>query len=186
MEKIMIGKTNISISPTVIVGALVNGKANYLTLGNYGGICPRPPVTIYISVNKAHYTNNGIKESGYFSVNIPSKDLLQKADYVGLVSGKDTDKSSVFASFYGSIKAAPMIAECPVNILCKLAQTIDQPSQEIFLGEIIETYVAKEYLSDNKPDFKKINPLIMGGGWYWELGNKAGATFSDGKALIKR
>ena len=136
--------------------------------------------------NKAHYTNAGIKASGYFSVNIPSKDLIQKADYVGLVSGKDTDKSGTFSAFYGSIDKAPMIKECPINILCKLVQTVDFPTQEVFFGEVVETYVAEEYVINGKPDIKKINPILLGSGFYWELGNKVGNSFADGKALIKK
>jgi flavin reductase (DIM6/NTAB) family NADH-FMN oxidoreductase RutF len=182
----MVGKINVSISPAVIAGALVNGKPNYLTMGNYGGISPRPPAMVYLSVNKAHYTNAGIKENGYFSVNMPARDLVQKTDYVGLASGRDTDKSKIFTAFYGSVNKAPMIQECPINILCKLIQTVDLPTQEIFLGEVVETYVAKEYVTDGKPDIKKINPLILGGGFYWELGNKVGNAFVDGKALIKK
>ena len=185
MEKVMVGKVTAGATPAVIAGALVNGKPNYLTLGNYGNMCPRP-ATVYISVNKAHYTNAGIKENGYFSVNMPSKELAQKTDYVGLVSGKNVDKSDVFSTFYGTVDKAPMINECPVNILCKLIQTVDLPTQEVFIGEVIETYVAKECLTNEKPDIKKINPLLLGGGFYWELGNKAGNAFMDGKALIKK
>ncbi len=185
MEKLMIGKVTVGVTPAVIAGALIKGKPNYLTLGNYGGICPRP-ATIYISVNKAHYSNAGIKESGYFSVNIPSKDLTQKTDYVGLVSGKDTDKSGVFTTFYGHPNKAPMIQECPVNILCKLLQTVDLPTQEVFIGEVVETYVAKDALVNEKPDLKKVNPLLLGGGFYWLLGDKAGNAFADGKTLIKK
>jgi flavin reductase (DIM6/NTAB) family NADH-FMN oxidoreductase RutF len=186
MEKVIIGKVNVATSPAVIAGALVNGKPNYVTLGNYGGICPRPPAVVYISVNKAHYTNAGIKENSYFSINIPARDLMVKTDYVGLVSGKDTDKSGVFTAFYGSVKKAPMIQECKVNILCKLVQTVDFPTQEVFFGEVVETYVAKECLTNDKPDIKKINPLLLGGGFYWELGSIAGNSFTDGKALIKK
>lgn len=51
-----------------------------------------PPV-IYISSHKSHYTNIGISENGYFSVNIPSVDLVKKIDYCGLVSGHKTNKS---------------------------------------------------------------------------------------------
>jgi flavin reductase (DIM6/NTAB) family NADH-FMN oxidoreductase RutF len=185
LEKVMIGKAAVGATPAIIAGALVNGKPNYLAMGNYGGISPRPP-TVCISVNKAHYTNAGIKENGYFSVNIPSRDLTQKTDYVGLVSGKDTDKSGVFSTFYGSVDKAPMIKECPVNILVKVIQVVDMPTQEIFIGEVVETYVAKEYITNEKPDLKKINPLLLGGGGYWELGNRVGNTFSDGKALIKK
>lgn len=186
MEKVIIGKVNVATSPAVIAGALVNGKPNYVTLGNYGGICPRPPAVVYISVNKAHYTNAGIKENGYFSINMPTKELVQKTDYVGLVSGNDVDKSDVFSVFYGSVDKAPMIKECPVNILCKLIQTVDLPTQEVFFGEVVETYVARECLTNDKPDVKKINPLLLGGGFYWELGNSVGNAFNDGKALIKK
>jgi flavin reductase (DIM6/NTAB) family NADH-FMN oxidoreductase RutF len=185
MEKVNIGQALVGVASIVIAGALVNGKPNYLTLGNYGGICPRP-ATVYISVNKAHYTNAGIREKGYFSINIPSKDLAQKTDYVGLISGKDADKSGVFSTFYGTVDKAPLIKECPVNILCKVIKTVDLPTQEVFIGEVVETYVAKEYMTNDKPDIKKINPLLLGGGVYWELGNKVGNAFSDGKSLIKK
>jgi flavin reductase (DIM6/NTAB) family NADH-FMN oxidoreductase RutF len=185
MEKVNIGKANVGVTPAVIAGALVKGKPNYVTLGNYGGITPRPP-TIMISVNKAHFTNAGIKEQGYFSINIPSKELAQKTDYIGLVSGKDMDKSGIFTNFYGTVNKAPMIQECPVNILCKLVQTVDLPTQEVFIGEIVETYVAKDCMVGDKPDIKKINPLLLSSGFYWMLGDKAGAAFSDGKALIKK
>jgi len=186
MEKVMLGKITVGATPAIIAGALVNGKPNYLAMGNYGGISPRPPPLVYLSVNKAHYTNAGIKETGYFTVNIPSKDLVQKTDYVGLVSGKDTDKSKVFTTFYGTIDKAPMISECPVNIVCKLVQLVDQPTQEIFIGEVVETWVAKDCITNDKPDIKKINPLMLAGGGYWELGNRVGNPFVDGKVLIKK
>ena len=185
MEKVMIGKTTVGATPAVIAGAMVNGKPNFLTLGNYGGISPRPVPLVYISVNKAHFTNAGIKENGYFSVNWPSKDLVQKTDYVGLVSGKNVDKSKVFTVFYGSVDKAPLIEECPVNIVCKLFQTVDLPTQEIFIGEVVETFVNKDCCEDGKPVLKSVNPLLLGGGSYWELGNKAGDAWKDGKALVK-
>ncbi len=185
MEKEMIGKIRVGVTTAAIIGALVNGKPNYLTIGNYGNLSPRPP-TIYISVNKVHYTNAGIKENGYFSVNLPSKELVEKTDYVGLVSGKNTDKSGVFKAFYGTVEKAPMIEECPVNILCQLVQTVDLPTQEVYIGEVVETYVNKTCITDGKPDIKKINPLALAGGFYWELGNKVGKSFTDGKVLIKK
>jgi flavin reductase (DIM6/NTAB) family NADH-FMN oxidoreductase RutF len=184
MGKVNIGKTPASPTVTVIAGAIVDGKENYLTLGAYGLMSINPPL-LYISVNKAHYTNAGIKENGYFSVNIPSAGQAQKTDYVGLVSGKDTDKSKVFSNFYGSIKKAPMIEECPVNILCKVFKIVDLPNNDVFIGEIVETYVNEECLTDGRPDPKKIDPLILMGSSYLSLGKIAGAAFKDGQALIK-
>jgi flavin reductase (DIM6/NTAB) family NADH-FMN oxidoreductase RutF len=79
-----------------------------------------------------------------------------------------------------------MIKECPVNLLCKLIQTVDLPTQEVFIGEVVETYVAKDCMVNDKPDIQKVNPLLLGGGGYWELGKRAGNAFMDGKTLIKK
>ena len=42
---------------------------------------------ILISMSKSHYTNQGIKDSKRLSVNLVSREILPKADYVGSVSG---------------------------------------------------------------------------------------------------
>ncbi|MEN6554573.1 MAG: hypothetical protein ABFC34_17005 [Methanobacterium sp.] len=54
---------------------------------------------IYIGSQGSRYTNTCIKENGYSSVNIPSEEQMQKTDYVGLVSGRDTDKSTYLIRF---------------------------------------------------------------------------------------
>ena len=43
----------------------------------------------------------------------------------------------------------------------------------------------KDCCESDKPVLSKVNPLLLGGGAYWELGNKAGDAFKDGKALVK-
>jgi flavin reductase (DIM6/NTAB) family NADH-FMN oxidoreductase RutF len=70
-------------------------------------------------------------------------------------------------------------------MLCKVVDTIDLPKNEVFIGEIVETYVNKAYIVDGKPDFKKINPLVLAGANYWELGDIIGKTYTEGKALIQ-
>lgn len=94
--------------PAVVVGAAVDGRPNFVTLGNCGILCTSPAV-IYISTDKSHHTNKGIKENLAFSINIPSADLAAKVDYCGLVSGRNTDKLKVFECFYGSGDKIPMI-----------------------------------------------------------------------------
>ena len=151
--------------PIVIAGALVQGKENYLTIGAYGIMSIQPPV-VYISSMKAHYTNAGIKETGYFSINVPPAGLVRKTDYCGLVSGRDTDKSGVFTPFYGKKKLAPMIRECPVNALCKLVKTVELPNNDVFIGDVIEYYLDKKLPCRWHPRSKKdrttppVRPLV--------------------------
>jgi flavin reductase (DIM6/NTAB) family NADH-FMN oxidoreductase RutF len=184
MEKIMVGKISVSPGRPVIAGAMVNGKANYITLGSFGGMSNKPPI-VYISINKEHYTNAGIKENGYFSVNIPSKNVVRKMDYVGLVSGRDVDKSGVFIAFFGSVKKAPMISECPANMLCKVIDVVDLPNNEVFIGEVVETYVNQDCLTDGKPDTRKLNPVFMAGGKYCTVGEACGVAYEEGKTMFQ-
>ena len=61
--------------PTVLVGALVNGKPNYITIAHVGIMDLE---SVSLSMNKRHYTNSGIKTNKTFSINIPSKQWLRK------------------------------------------------------------------------------------------------------------
>ena len=117
--------------PSTLVGAMVNGKPNYIAIAHVGIM---DPGSVSLGMNKAHYTNAGIKEAKTFSINIPSEEQVVKADYCGLVSGKNVDKSRLFTTFFGKLKTAPMIEECPVNMECQLVRTVDFPRHDIFIG----------------------------------------------------
>jgi flavin reductase (DIM6/NTAB) family NADH-FMN oxidoreductase RutF len=116
MKKTLDGINLLYPTPTTIVGAMVEGKPNFITIAHIGIVNHAKPYLISLSMGKAHYTNTGIKKNKVFSVNIPSEDLVIATDYVGLVSGKKTDKSGVFEIFYGDLKKAPMITACPINM----------------------------------------------------------------------
>lgn len=68
--------------PMTVVGAEVEGKVNWLVVGHTGVIGHD---RILISMSKSHYTNQGIKDSKRLSVNLVSREILPKADYVGSV-----------------------------------------------------------------------------------------------------
>ena len=170
-------------SPTVIVGADIDGKANYITIAWIGILGFR---TIGMAMNKSHYTNRGIKENKTFSVNIPSVNMLKETDYIGLVSGKTVDKSKIFANFYGNLKNAPMIEECAINMECELTQVLDSKSHEIFIGSIVETYCDDTYLTNGKVDLVKVQPFFfsMYEPAYWSLGEQIGKAWSIGKDFL--
>jgi len=106
-------------------------------------------------------------------------------DYCGLVSGKKVDKSKLFDVFYGKLKTAPMIRECPINMECRLIQTVDFPKHDVFIGEIVETYVDEEYLTDGIVDFAKVQPIlfVMNDTSYWKLGQRLANAWDIGKSF---
>lgn len=177
MEKIKLPNGPIGPFPTVLVGVEVNGKPNYVTIGACGVVSLEP--VLYISLKSTHHSTLGVKESGYFSVNIPSAEMVQKTDYCGVVSGKNVDKSKLFIPFYDEIGRAPMIQECPLNILCKVVHTMSMFGFEMFFGEIVAVYGSELCLTDGKLDPQKSNPIIMMGTAYFNLGQVVGQVFKE-------
>jgi flavin reductase (DIM6/NTAB) family NADH-FMN oxidoreductase RutF len=171
--------------PAVLVGSIVNSKPTYVTIA-YCGIVQRMPPMISVASNKAHYTNIGIRENRTFSVNIASEEMVKVTDYIGLYSGKTTDKSTLFENFYGSLGTAPMIRECPLNLECRLVQIVElSGANEVFIGEIVGVYIEEKYLTNGVPDVNKIRPIIfsMPDNNYWKLGDCLGPAWNIGKTF---
>lgn len=148
--------------PVAIAGAMVDGRPNFITLVCFGLISPiRPNPIIYISTSKTHYSNIGIKNNKAFSVNIPSKQMLAQTDYLGVVSGRTVDKSNVMTVFYGRRDDAPCLLECPLNYVCKLIQHIPINEKDLFIGEIVESYITSAFYKKEKIDIEAIEPLIF-------------------------
>ena len=168
--------------PTTLVGALVNGKPNYVTIAHVGIM---DPGSVSLGMNKGHYTNAGIKANGTFSVNIPSVKMVKKTDHCGLVSGKKENKSDLFKTFYGKLKSAPMIEECTVNMECELIKTVDFQTHDIFVGKIAATYCDETVLTKGVVDFGKVQPIlfVMNDRSYWKLGEKLAKAWHVGKKL---
>jgi flavin reductase (DIM6/NTAB) family NADH-FMN oxidoreductase RutF len=184
MEKIKIDSNAfVYPMPMVIVGALVEGKPNFMAVAWVARANAKPPM-IMVALGH-HHTNSGIEANGAFSVNVPDVALMEKTDYCGIVSGRKVDKSKLFDVFYGSLPGAPLIKECPVCMACRLNQAVKLPFDTLYIGDIVEVYTEERFLTDGKPDVKKINPftLTMPDNHYWRVGEMAGSAWSIGKKL---
>jgi len=185
MDKINLGNIiYVYPMPVALVGANVAGRANFMTAAWLNRVNNNPPL-LAVAVNRAHYTNGGIRENQTFSINFPSADLVEQVDFCGLVSGRKTDKSGVFTVFYGELETAPMIDDCPLCLECRLQQIVELPSNDLFIGEIVAGYTEADYLTDEKLDVRKMNPLLltMPDNQYWTVGEPVAKAWSVGKAL---
>jgi len=139
-------------------------------------------------MHKSHYTNIGIRENRTFSINFPSVKMVKETDYCGIVTGKKVDKTKLFDTFYGKLETAPMIKECPLNMECQLIKTVDFPDHDVFVGEVVETYVEETCLTDEIVDFSKIQPIlfVMNDRSYWKLGERFATAWNIGNELKNR
>ena len=185
MGKIKAGSFNpLPIVPIVLVGANVNGKPNYMAVGFVGGVNVKPAV-VCVSLNKVHHTPKGILENGTFSINVPSADYVIETDYCGLVSGKTTDKSNIFTTFYGELETAPMIEEFPITCECKyIDEKIEFAMDIAYFGEVHQVYMSEDVVADDKKiDIIKANPIIYSGieNLYRTIGENVGQGWSIGR-----
>ncbi|MFW9849561.1 MAG: flavin reductase family protein [Candidatus Thorarchaeota archaeon] len=174
--------------PVAIIGSLVDGKPNFMNIVWINRMNIKPNIWA-ASLNKKHHTLKGILQNETFSMNFPNAQLIEKTDYVGLVSGRDVDKSTLFDVFYGSLNTAPMITECPITAECSVHDTVELPDHILVLGEVKHIYSEERYLTDGVPDPQKYEPVIFTRpgpiGTYWSLGKSIGRAWSIGKKLTQ-
>lgn len=144
--------------PMTVVGAEVKGKVNWLVVGHTGIIGHD---RILVSMSKSHYTNQGIKASKKLSINLVSREMLPKADYVGSVSGASVDKSDVFDFHWGE-NGSPVIDASPLTMECNVVDIYETEGFDNFICSIVNTYAAPEVLdSEGKLDYTRLKPVLF-------------------------
>ncbi len=183
MAKIKIGpQTLLYPMPAVLVGSIVDGRANFMTAA-WCAIASHKPPAVAVALKKSRHTLKGIRETRVFSVNVPSTDLVEKVDRCGLYSGEKRDKSTLFSLFTGELAEAPLVEECPVNLECRVMHLLDVGSHDLVVGEIVETHILEEAWRDGKVDVGRIDPLVYAPSArdYHRLGEKIAPAYQVGK-----
>jgi len=144
--------------PVTVVGAEVNSKVNWLLVAHVGIIGHD---RILVSMSNKHYTNQGIIESKKLSVNLVDRKMLPKADYVGSVSGTNTDKSHEF-SFHWGENGTPVIDASPLTMECNVVDIYRSDGFDNFICSIANTYAIPEVLDDKgKLDYTRLKPVLF-------------------------
>jgi flavin reductase (DIM6/NTAB) family NADH-FMN oxidoreductase RutF/nitroreductase len=178
--------------PAFVVGSYdKEGNPNIMTAA-WGGICNSDPLSIAVSMRPATYSHGSVTESKAFTVNIPSAEMARYADYAGRFSGRDVDKfkETGLTPVRGEFVNAPYIKEFPIVIECELTTYHELGSHRQFIGKVIDVKVDEAVLgADGRVDVNLLNPLIYGGGMYFETGRmiaKVGESLNeiDGKPFV--
>jgi flavin reductase (DIM6/NTAB) family NADH-FMN oxidoreductase RutF len=171
--------------PVAIIGVVVEEKPNFMTLAWLSRVNLDPPL-IGVAINKTHLTAQGIRQTGVFSLNFPDRELVEKTDFVGMASGRNIDKSGLFEVFFGKTKAAPLIERCPLSLECRLYSVHEFPSNDFFVGEIVESYTEERFLTDGKLDIRKMRPFVltMPDNSYWDVGAQIAGAWEAGKVFF--
>lgn len=162
--------------PAVMVSCGTGDSANIITLAWVGTLCSKPPL-VGIGVRPSRHSHGLIQQEGEFVINLPNADQAKSLDYCGIVSGRDEDKWTAcgFTKADGTEVEVPLIAECPVNIECRLQQTLSLGVHDLFIGEVVAVQMDEAVLNDRGHlDFEKAKPFAYLNGEYRQIGEILG------------
>ncbi len=116
-----------------------DSKTNVMALS---WITPIEEKIIGISIRKRSYTYSIIKKTKEFTVNIPSKKMLNKVWIAGTVSGKDTDKLKLLKlELENGIKiSTPHIKNCLGFLECKVIKKIPFEIHNFVIANIVSSF----------------------------------------------
>ena len=163
--------------PAVMVSmADGEGKSNIITVAWAGTVCTNPPM-VSISIRPERYSYHMIRETGEFVINLTTEELAFATDYCGVKSGRDVDKfkeTGLTREKAEKVKA-PMIAEAPVSIECKVKEIRELGSHHMFIAQVAAVHADEKYMDEkNRFDLNRARPIVYSHGEYLGTGKKLG------------
>ena len=168
----------LSPAPPVLVscGGAQGWKPNLITIAWAGNVCSDPPM-LSISVRPERYSHEMIEAMREFVVNVPSLRQAKAVDWCGVVSGRSGDKfAGAGLTPAPALKVhPPIVLECPLNIECRVRQSLELGSHTMFVAEVVAVQVTAE-LMDGKGQFRpdRCGLLAFANGQYFTLGRRIG------------
>ncbi len=164
----------------LITSVAADGRPNIITLGEVFNLSLRTPTIVGIAVGKARYSHELISRSREYVVNLPPTALLEKVDQCGSVSGRHVDKFAAFGltALPASVVSPPLIAECPVNIECRVIAIEEIGDHDLFQGRVVAVHVDEALLDEEgRVCVARLDPICFmynhnALGEYWSLGRK--------------
>ncbi len=147
---------------------LVTVGKNIIAIGLVHQLSFTPPM-IGIGVHPKRYSHKLLEEIKDFGVNIPTKELVEKVDYCGNISGRKVDKfkETGLTPMKTKIIKSVLIEECPVNFECTNVQKLGfGSSHDWFVGEVVaahreENYNREKALSYWKSEYRVMGELVL-------------------------
>lgn len=148
--------------PLVIVACGTLARPNLLAVNRIASVAAEPP-QLALALRPARHSVGLIRELGEFTVNLPTPDLLDAIHLIGTTTGRETDKvarSGLTLAPATKVKP-PIVAECPVNMECRLTHMIDLRSHLLFIAEVVAVHAEASVLNGRgEIDYRLAHPLV--------------------------
>ncbi|MGQ9524163.1 MAG: flavin reductase family protein [Armatimonadota bacterium] len=165
-------------SPAALITSVdETGRPNIITLGEVYNLSIADPVIVGISIAPERYSHELIRRSGEFVVNLPTAAIFEKVDRCGSTSGRTVDKFAEFGltALPAQQVRPPLIAECPVNLECRVEAIHTIGDHDMFIGRVLVEHVDADCLdASGRVQVERLDVLCYVHGEYWSIGSKLG------------
>jgi len=164
--------------PAVLVSCgETGGVRNIITIAWTGVVCTEPAMCS-ISIRPQRFSYGLIRNSGEFVINLTTAAMARAVDWCGVKSGRDLDKfkEMKLTALPAQHVRAPLIAESPVNLECRVREVRQLGSHHLFIAEILAVHADPAYFDARTGffDLAAAGPLCYCHGHYYRLGKHIG------------
>ena len=176
--------------PTYMIGTYNEDDSVDLMMMAWGGICAENMVAL--NLEEDHKTVENLRKRGAFTLAVPGEDTLVPSDYLGLVSGNQVPDKFAHTGLHASRSSrvdAPVVAEYPVTLECRVVEMQEQPYGLRVLGEIVNVMADERVLDDlGRIDCGKIHAFLFDQmrNDYYSVGDVCGKAWHSGAPLLKK
>ena len=150
---------------------------NLLTIAWTGTVCTNPPMC-YISVRKERHSYDIIRRTGEFVINLTTEEIARATDWCGVKSGREVNKWEAMGltPMANDHVSAPLVAESPLSICCKVKQIVELGSHDMFIAEVVGIEADERFIDAETGKFSldKARPIVYSHGEYYRLGEMSG------------
>jgi flavin reductase (DIM6/NTAB) family NADH-FMN oxidoreductase RutF len=171
--------------PIVLVGAVVDGRPNFATVGDCAVLGIRPPLVV-VSLSATHHTTRGVLAHRAFSINVPTEAMVALVDYFGMASGRDVDKARLLPSELGELEESLLPPIAP-SAECRVRSVVEAEHRRIFIADVVQTHVDARLLRDEAGRVRvapltEIHPILYAlDGGYYGVGSRIGTSYESGR-----
>lgn len=153
--------------PVVLITCGSAGQYNVFSLNRIASCNAEPPM-LSISVRPIRASHDLIAAQGEFVVNIPWPDMEVVSDFVGTTTRDKVDKwhETGLTVLPAAEVGPPLLADCPVNVECRVVDRLRLPSHTLFIAEVVALHADPAVLNGHdEVDFQQ-----AGGGLPYRAG----------------
>lgn len=137
--------------PVYLIATGTMERANLMAASWVMPVSEEPP-RIAAALEKTTYTRSLIAETGYFTVNVVSADMVDAVWKAGTMSGRKVDKAKLLRLELAPARKhpVPFVKDALGYVLARVHDRVDVGETELVIADVIEAMAKEQYFDPRR------------------------------------